>query len=109
VRRAHREAVITGSINQQRRGKVRGETLAGCAFNSPPVAMATATATSPHSIFSAAATRSSAAIFGVSFNPRAKLTAPVVSVAHEMAVRYPHVRLPNNDATPLKLSLAPLE
>src|SRR5882672_9133968 len=39
----------------------------------------------------------------------AMLPVPVVIVAHEIAVLYEQVRLPNNDATPLKLSLAPLE
>src|ERR1041385_4837114 len=39
----------------------------------------------------------------------AMLPAPVVIVAQVMAVLYPHVRVPKSDATPLKLSLAPLE
>ena len=41
-------------------------------------AIATATATSPQRMSSMEATRRRAAIFGVSFNPRAKLTAPAL-------------------------------
>ena len=39
----------------------------------------------------------------------AMLPAPVVMAAHEIAVLYPQAPLPKREATPLKLSFAPLE
>jgi hypothetical protein len=41
--------------------------------------MASATSTIPHSMSSACTTSKSAAIFGVSFKPRAKLTTPALT------------------------------
>lgn len=86
----HGQAQRRGADDEHRRYGIGGESLPGVhvghivvatrlALIRPPVAMAMPTATSASPGATAPPTRSSAAIFGVSFRPRAKLTAPALA------------------------------